>query len=126
MIIGRVSERREATIPLLLRAPDGSFREVEATIDTGFNHELTLPPDWVRELRLQFAASVQATLAGDVRVYVDYYRAVVKWDGESREVSVLEMEGVPLVGMELLAFHRLTIDVTPAGVVRIERISENE
>lgn len=125
MTVGRVNARLEPVIPVAIQTNSGPV-PLEAIVDTGFNHELTLPPDLIDTLGLEYAAPVQATLAGDIRVYVDYYRATILWEQRAREVAVLEMDGAPLVGMALLADRRLTIDGTVDGVVRIERLAAGD
>jgi len=120
MITGSVNAQREAVIQIQLKHRDGRMRRMDALIDTGFNHELTLPPALVRSLDLEFVAPAQSTLAADVRINVDCYRAIVHWDGVDREITVLEMEGLVLVGTALLAEYRLTLDITPGGTIRIE------
>jgi clan AA aspartic protease len=122
VITGAVNAQREPLVRLTLH--DLSHRAVpfDAIIDTGFNHELTLPPEMVRQLGLEYAAPVQATLAGDVRVDVDCYRATIEWQGQTREVAALESEGAPLVGTELLNGNLLSIQVVAGGSLRIEEL----
>ena len=50
-----------------------------------------------------------------------YHRGRVIWHGRERGVQVLLAEGGPLVGMALLRDSLLTVDVTPGGIVTIEK-----
>jgi len=43
-MIGIVNADREATLPLLIRGPDGQEQHITGIVDTGFNGYLTLPP----------------------------------------------------------------------------------
>jgi predicted aspartyl protease len=51
-LIGRVTADREARIPLLVGSGEGTEREVDARIDTGFNGVLGLAPRLIEELGL--------------------------------------------------------------------------
>ena len=122
MIVGGVNAAREAIIHVQVRGPGGVERTLEAVIDTGFNDELTLPRHLIAELGLLYAAPAQAALAGGQIAEMDYFRAMIMWDGRAREMLILEVPGMPLVGMGLLEGHRLTLDVLPDGQVTIERL----
>jgi clan AA aspartic protease len=122
MISGEVNAFREVIVPLIVSG-SGTSRQIEAAIDTGFNDELTLPPEFIRELGLSHAAPATATLAGGQIVEVDYFRAAIMWHGHLRETMVLELAGAPLVGMGLLDGSRLSIDAIPGGNVCIEEMT---
>jgi len=122
VITGSVNAQREPIVRVALYDSANRAVPFDAIIDTGFNHELTVPPEVVRQLGLRYAAPIQATLAGNVRVYVDCYRATIEWQGQAREVAALELEGAPLVGMELLNGNVLSIEVFPGGSLRIEEL----
>ena len=55
---------------------------------------------------------------GTVRQF-DICAAEVEWGGAWRAVLVYELGNEPLVGMRLLADHKLVIDVVPNGLVEI-------
>lgn len=120
MITGVVTPDREAVIRLVIRGPRADECEIAAVIDTGFNRHLTLPPQMVQSLGLRRIGPVQATLAdGSVRMLV-FYRAFVVWDQGPIEVSVLDCEGVSLIGMSMLYGHELRIQVVDGGEVWME------
>jgi hypothetical protein len=48
--------------------------------------------------------------------------AVVSWDGQDRNVMVLEANGGPLLGMSLLYGSRVTLDVVDGGPVTIQTL----
>lgn len=120
MIVGAVNASREAIISVGVRGPTGTELRIEAVVDTGFNDDLTLPPELILEIGLPYASPAQATLADGRTIEADYFRAAVLWEGHARHVLVLELPGAPLVGMGLLNGHRLTLDAVPAGRITIE------
>lgn len=120
MIRGVVTPEREAVVRIQVFGPAGE-QEVDAVLDTGFTDFLTLPPSLVAKLRLSFAASVMATLAGGNVVELNCYRASVLWGDAMtrREILVVECDGGPLIGMSLLYGCDLHIEVVEGGEVTI-------
>jgi hypothetical protein len=55
-------------------------------------------------------------------VALDYFDAVVEWDGAVRPITVHATNGETLVGMALLAGYELTIQVVPGGIVKIDAL----
>ena len=55
---------------------------------------------------------------GSVRQF-DIWDAEVEWGGTWRAVLVYELGNEPLLGMRLLAGHKLEIEVVPGGLVEI-------
>jgi len=119
MITGIVTSSREATIPLVLRDPAGGDHTLEAIIDTGFNGALTLPPAMIAAAGLMSRGSDYATLADGSEALFDFYEATVRWDDGLRTVVALAADGVPLVGMALMADYELTVQAVPGGAVRL-------
>jgi predicted aspartyl protease len=78
-----------------------------------------LPARLIEDLDLELLGRVRAALGDGSEVAMAGFEATVLWDGERRDVFVLEADGVPLVGMAMLLDHRLTMDVEPDGVVQI-------
>jgi clan AA aspartic protease len=119
MIHGVVNARHEAVVRLRLRGPGGAESNVDTIIDSGFSSSLTLPATLVSALGLVRQSGGSATLAdGSVRQF-DICAAEVEWDGTWRAVLVYAVGDESLLGMRLLAGHRLVIDVMPGGVVEI-------
>ena len=87
-----------------------SGEEMEAVVDTGFNGALVLPEEVVRELELPIVNYIECSLAGEVAYEADVAIAYVEWFGEIREVRVIVMPAGFLIGTQLLAGTRLTID----------------
>jgi clan AA aspartic protease len=120
MILGQVNARREAIIPIQIRAVLGQTLDIEGTIDTGFSGYLTLPPTLIATLQLRYDRTEVYTLGDNSDVVFDIYQATLGWDGRDRDVFVLETESKPLVGMSLLHGHHLFVDVIDGGEVRIQ------
>ena len=120
MIDGTVNGAYQAVIALLIRGPSGDVRELDAVVDTGFDRYLTLPPAIVAGLRLPFVGADPMTLADGSDVDLGAYAVTVLWDGEERYIRAYASDTPPLVGMALLAGHRLCMDVEPGGAATIE------
>jgi clan AA aspartic protease len=115
---GAVNARHEAVIRLRLRGP-GAETEVNAVVDTGFTAALTLPAGVVAALGLVRQSGGTARLAdGSVRQF-DVFAAEVKWEGAWRTVLASAVGDEPLLGMRLLAGHKLAIEVVPGGAVEV-------
>ena len=120
MIEGVVNAALEGVIPLSVSGPTGQARDIEAIVDTGYDGFLTLPHALVRELGLPFETSGRATLADGSEASFNVHRGTVRWDTEPRNIDVDVSETTPLVGMSLLEWHRLVVDVRDGGRVAIE------
>ena len=119
MIRGTVNPRQEAVVRLRLRGPTGTEVDIEVLIDTGYTGSLTLPPAVVAGLGLKPRLGGTAVLAdGTVRHFLTY-GVKVAWGGETRQVVASGIGTEPLLGMSLLAGHRLEVDVEPGGSVAV-------
>lgn len=119
MIQGVVNARNEAVVRLRLQGPAGVESEVDAIIDSGFSASLTLPMAVVTALGLVRQSGSAAVLAdGSVRQF-DIYAAKVTWGGTWRAVLVSAVGNESLLGMRLLAGHKLAVEVVPGGLVEI-------
>jgi clan AA aspartic protease len=93
--------------------------DVDAIVDSGFVSSLTLPIATVSALGLVRQSGSSGVLAdGSIRQF-DVYLADVEWDGSWRTVLVSALGNEPLLGMRLMAGHKLIIDVVPRGLVEI-------
>ena len=120
MITGRVVGRH----PLVPLAVQGNTKRGEAdfVLDTGFAGFLTLPSAAIARLGLPYVGVQPSTLADNSTTLLSIYRLTVHWDGEDREVDVLELEGAPLLGMSLLDGYDVRIQAIEGGLVTIERL----
>jgi hypothetical protein len=55
-------------------------------------------------------------------VRIPYAEATVVWRGARRPAQILQLDSEPLLGMEFLWNHRITIDAVPNGPVTITPI----
>jgi len=122
MIRGRVTIHLEATIQVEVVGPEQRLEAIEAVIDTGFNGFLTLPSHLVHALQLLFVGHRRVQLGDGSSVVLDLYLASLVWNGEVREVVVLQAEGGPLVGMSLLQGHRVILHVIDNGEVIVDAV----
>lgn len=119
MISGVVNSRNEATLPLRLRGPDGDEFSATAVVDSGFTASLTLPEVIIAALGLTLQSAGSAILGdGTVRTF-DVYDSEVWWGDSWRPVLVSAVGEEALLGMRMLAGHRIRVDVVPGGVVEV-------
>jgi clan AA aspartic protease len=119
MILGVVNARNEAIVRLRVRGPGGVESDVDAIVDSGFTSSLTLPATVATALGLVRQSGGTAVLAdGSIRQF-DIFAAEVLWGGTWRAVLVSAVGNECLLGMRLLAGHKLVIEVVPAGTVEI-------
>ena len=124
MIRGAVDARWQAWIPVEVMGRDGQIHSLAAVLDTGFTGHLTLPPDQLRRLDLEWELQTEVTLATGVRERLDTWNGYILWHGRPRLVHILETQGTPLLGMRLLTNSQLTVQVRVNGVVLIEEMDE--
>ena len=122
MIRGRVSRRLHARLPIGLLLNDASVRSVEVDLDTGFTGDLTLPAEVIRQCRLVLEGERPVVLANGDEVYLRVWQGMTLWYGRPRRVRILQAEGEPLLGMNLLRGSRVTLDVLAGGNVVIEEL----
>ena len=119
MIQGAVNARREAVVRLRVRGPGGAEATVDMIVDSGSTLSRTLPAAAVAALGLVRQSGGTATLAdGSVRPF-DIYAADVEWGGTWRAVLVSAVGNEALLGMGLLAGHKVVVEVVPGGLVEI-------
>ncbi|HEY9866767.1 MAG TPA: clan AA aspartic protease, partial [Candidatus Obscuribacterales bacterium] len=95
---------------------------IEFVIDTGFSGHLCLPQEAVSLLRLPFIYDLAANLADNSEVLVPVHEAVIIWNGEEREVSVIATGRRPLLGTAMLEEHELVVQFTEGGLITIEEL----
>jgi clan AA aspartic protease len=122
MITGAVTPFRAAVLRLSVHGPDGRNEELEATVDTGFNGFLTLPPGLVSRLDLPVQAPTRVSLADGSEAHLDVVEVTIEWDGRLRTVPALVADDGMLIGMSLLYGSRLVIEVIDGGPVTIQRL----
>lgn len=119
MIEGEVSAEKKAVIPLHLFTPDGSIENIDVVIDTGFTGYLTLPSEHIRSLQIPLWGKSEFILGDGHQVEFRIFTITISWEDQEREISVLETESEPLIGMSLITGSRVTLDVVDGGRVTI-------
>jgi len=122
VITGAVNAYREAVIHLTVHGSQ-TEEEIEAVVDTGFNGFLTLPPLLIATLGLPFSRRGRAVLADGSESLFDVHQATIVWDEQPRRVAVDAVATDPLVGMNLLYDHELTVQAVEGGNVSIRTLS---
>lgn len=125
MISGKVNSQREAVVSVSLLDATGVEQPIEAVLDTGFTGELTLPAKFIDDLGLEFFGSRLAVLGDGSEILMDNYFGQIMWHVRSKRIVVLESEGGPLLGMELLEGSDLSLRIQTDGPVEIEEIERS-
>lgn len=119
MIVGKVNEKRDAVISIIVNSQADQRIEVEAVIDTGYNGFLILPADTVKSLNLTYLARTQSMLANGKMEDFDVYAAAILWGQQERLIEVDVTGAESLVGTALLDGYELRIQFQPEGTVTI-------
>ena len=119
MIFGSVSETGDLIIPIRVLDANGHVHRFEVVVDTGFGGDLSLLPYQIQDLGLRLSSPVDMVLATGLEVLVNAYEGTVLWRGGRRPVRILEAEGSPLIGINLLWGSLLTAEMTDNGAVTI-------
>ena len=120
MIVGRLNQDLDPLVAISIADSRGSFRSLEAVLDTGFGGYLTLPERAIQRLGLELAGERRITLGTGESRMVNAYSAVVSWIEQRRDVIVFESASETLLGMALLRGYRVSLDVREDGEVVVE------
>jgi clan AA aspartic protease len=123
MINGIVNEEFEPIISISLRDTDGKIYTQAAIVDTGFNGWLSLSPDLIAQLNLNWKRRGRAILGDGSECVFDVYEAVIVWDGDLLTIPVDEADSEPLVGMSLMEGYQLTVQVFEGGSVELSKVN---
>ena len=118
MIIGHVRDKLPRVI--LTLAGREERVQVEFVVDTGFDGALAVPPSVLNVLDATFVARQAVQLAGKVVRRTAYYSVEIEWDGASRLVEAMLVDGRPLMGYEVMEGGLLQIEMTDGGEVSID------
>lgn len=124
MISGRISADGHPLVTLTIIDGDGANHDINFLVDTGCEGQLVLPSEYVIALGLiATGETAGVTLAGGGTEDWSIYRANVLWNGQIRNVEVLESNSPPLLGMAMLDdpkagyADRLIIDAADRSVL---------
>jgi predicted aspartyl protease len=119
MIRGTVNESKEPRVEVTVVGSNGQ-RTVTAIIDTGLTRHLTLPSGVIPDLGCDWSFREQAVLgSGAIHVF-DVFTAEIVWSSGRAAIAILATETTPLIGMSLIAGHRLQIEAVQGGSVILE------
>jgi predicted aspartyl protease len=93
--------------------------DIEAILATGFSEFLTLPPQLISSLALDYQDVSRMLLGGGSIEAMQVYEVVVLWENQERTILAHEAEGSPLVGMDLLYGSDVHLEVVDGGQVTI-------
>jgi clan AA aspartic protease len=99
--------------------PEFPYFALEFVVDTGFTGMLALSPDVITALRLPFLYTAPVQRRDDSIVEKPVHRATISWQGGEREVTILAVEGRPLLGTALLNGTELRVQFRAEGIVTI-------
>ena len=119
MTSGRVTTTRKPLVSVTILDSDGNRQLIRVVLDTGFTGYLVLPERYMRRLGLTARRYSQGRPATGEVIRIPTGRATVIWQGQSRAVEVLQLDSEPLLGMEFLWNHRITIDAVANGAVTV-------
>ena len=109
----------EAWIDIAVAGDDRVFRTLAAVVDTGATDWLTLPESVVQELGSRLTSTRYVRQAHGPVIQANVYAVWVSWHGRNRRVFA-ESGNEALIGTDLLANCRLTVDWWDGGDVIIE------
>lgn len=119
MIRGVVTASREPVVRLRVRGPGGAAADVDLVVDTGFTGALVLPAAVVTIPGLSWQSGGTLVLADGSTHQTDYYEAELEWGSGWLPVLAMSVGPESLLGMRLLAGHRLSVEGSPGGEVEI-------
>ena len=119
MIRGIVTVDREPVIRLRVRGRSGLVADVDVVVDTGFTGALVLPATVVTALGLPWQSGGTAILADGSTRQTDYYEAELEWGSGWLTVLAMSVGPESLLGMQMLAGHRLIVEGSVGGLVEI-------
>jgi clan AA aspartic protease len=118
MIWGIVADL-QARVEVSLHLAGRDDHTVECVVDTGFQGALALPPAMVASLGLLPGGHTWIKLADDTPASIPVFGAVIPWDDQEVEVTVMAMGSRPLLGTELLQGFNLSVDFEEDGQVAL-------
>ena len=122
MIRGAVSALRFPSITIELIDGAGRSRTIDAHLDTGFSGELTLPKAAIAELGIKLLDRSNYRIGNNELALFNAYAATIRWHDGLRQVTALESEIFPVVGVGLLWGNNLSVDFVIGGAVAIREL----
>ena len=122
MMRGKVNHRGQPRVAVELLGRYGWSSTIDFVLDTGFGGDLLLPSEVIRRLEVTEDDQVQGALANGQGVRLPSWRGVATWHNRPVSVVILEADGEPLLGRNLLRGSRVTLDMEVDGEVTIDEL----
>ena len=117
---GEVNRRGDILIDAPVMDRSGRLRMIRFTLDTGFTDDLSLPSAMIRSLGLPRISAKRYEIATGESVEMNVFSASVLWHGELRSVQIVQTEGIPHIGTNLILGSAITMQMWEGGEVIIE------
>ena len=127
-MIGYVIERNEVLFPVIaVNALDQNLQpqQIYSVIDTGFTGDIMLPPRIIQMIKPYYDGDVMTELADGSTISTDAYIGNLLWHGVRKEIEIIEADGYPLIGMNLLRGSTVNIQTVAGGAVHINKIHQD-
>jgi clan AA aspartic protease len=95
---------------------------IEFIVDTGFDGDLSLPAVLIGQVNASLSTTRVIRLADGSIQRRPYYEIRLDWDGEERLTEITALENSPLLGALLLDGFAVDMEMTPGGLVQIDRL----
>lgn len=113
---GRIDERGQVLLPVIVIASDGMEIEVEAIISLQFGGAMAVDEELARSLGWR-RLGARRVLIGFQTVIMDHYLGTMSLGGDPHQVVVLGgIKSRALIGSKFLAGRKLTLDFTSSSV----------
>ena len=119
MTRGNVVGARKPLLPITILDIAGNQHDLLVVLDTGFTSQLALPGSYMRRFGLTTDGYIDGRPATGEVISIPTGRATLIWQGRRRNVTVMQLDSEPLLGMEFLWNHRITIDAIAGGAVTV-------
>ena len=127
-MIGRVIERNESLFPVIaidVLDRNSQPRRIYAVIDTGFTGEILLPPRIIQTIKTELHDDIIVEIADGNILSTSTYLGTISWHGTHRRVRIIEADGYPLIGMNLLRGSTVNIQTVDGGAVHINKTPQD-
>lgn len=121
MIIGRM-QNLHAMVPVTFRLAGKPDLTIEFVADTGFTGFLTLPPQAIAAMGLNYLTDYPSQLADGSIIAVPTFEAAIPWDGGDLDVRILATGNRPLLGTVLLSGKEFLAQFVDQGIVTVDNV----
>ena len=118
-LVRTFGQRLKGVCIVHLLGDNGVSARVETIVDTGFDGYLTLGGGVINELGLEATSSIRMFLADGSDLLCPVFRVAIDWHGQLRTIEIVQLEGLQLLGMELMRGSELRMMVEDVGVIEI-------